>query len=164
MTFEEAYSHENKAVDNPTGDIETTDNENEKRSRAIRKAKLPFDPSTSPNYKKKSAPKRSRIIRCSDTEDDEPPRPPTPPTILSTTSKKGKSLSSSKDSGHIPVQISSVNLSARSSREVESTRTPSPLTFSYGTGNKGKSIASTSKRAGIVTRSLYMYISEIKGE
>ena len=48
VTFEEACSHENKAVDNPTEDIETTDNENEKRSRAIRKAKLLFDPSPPP--------------------------------------------------------------------------------------------------------------------
>ncbi|EFX63232.1 hypothetical protein DAPPUDRAFT_119396 [Daphnia pulex] len=34
MTFEEAVQHENKAVDNPSGDIESTDNEKEKRSRA----------------------------------------------------------------------------------------------------------------------------------
>ena len=36
---------ETKAVENPLGDIESTDTEKEKRSRAVRKAKLPFDPS-----------------------------------------------------------------------------------------------------------------------
>ena len=39
--------HETKAVENPLGNIESTDTEKEKRSRAVRKAKLPFDPSSS---------------------------------------------------------------------------------------------------------------------
>ncbi len=51
VTFEEAVQHENKAVDNPSGDIESTDNEKEKRSKGIRKKKFPFDPSSSPVVK-----------------------------------------------------------------------------------------------------------------
>lgn len=37
-----------------SGDIESTDNEKEKRSRGVRKTKLPFDPSSSPVAKNTS--------------------------------------------------------------------------------------------------------------
>jgi hypothetical protein len=80
VTFEEAVQHENKAVDNPSGDIESTDNEKEKRSRGVRKTKLPFDPSSSPVAKKQKSINRRRIRAMTDSEDETPPRPPTPPT------------------------------------------------------------------------------------
>ncbi len=100
MTFEEAVQHENKAVDNPSGDIESTDNEKEKRSRGVRKTKLPFDPSSSPVAKKQKSINRRRIRAMTDSEDETPPRPPTPPSSGLTSQKKAVRCSS-KTPGNI---------------------------------------------------------------
>lgn len=88
--------HETKAVENPLGDIESTDTEKEKRSRAVRKAKLPFDPSSSPVSRIRSTTRR-RIInpRVSDSEEDIP-SPPTPPS--SGLNKKTRGIASSRGS------------------------------------------------------------------
>ncbi len=82
VSYEEALKHEKKAVHN-SGDIETTDCEKEKRSRASRKTKLPYDPTSIPAIEK---PTRRRRVLSSGTSDEElTPLPPTPP-------GKGKTL------------------------------------------------------------------------
>ena len=50
--------HETKAVENPLGEMESTDTEKEKRSRDVRKAKLPIDPSSSPVSRIRSCKKK----------------------------------------------------------------------------------------------------------
>jgi hypothetical protein len=71
--------HETKAVENPLGDIESTDTEKEKRSRAVRKAKVPFDPSSSPVSRIRSTTRRRIIIPTVSDSEEDIPSPPTPP-------------------------------------------------------------------------------------
>ena len=92
--------HETKAVENPLGDMKSTDTEKEKRSRGVRKTKLPFDPSSSPVAKKQKSINRRRIRAMTDSEDETPPRPPTPPSSGLTSQKKAVRCSS-KTPGNI---------------------------------------------------------------
>ena len=96
--------HETKAVENPLGERESTDTEKEKRSRAVRKAKVPFDPSSSPVSRIRSN-TRKRIINptVSDSEEDIPSPPTTPSSRLN--QKTRGIASSSRDRGSYPVLI-----------------------------------------------------------
>ena len=89
--------HEKKALNYPDGDIPTTNCEKEKRSRASRNVKVPYDPTSATD----NQPRRGRLLFMS-SDEEKTPRAPTPSfkkNPSSTIEKKKKILE-----GHIPMK------------------------------------------------------------
>ena len=118
--------HEKKDLNYPDGDIPTTNCEKEKRSRASRNVKVPYDPTSATD----NQPRRGRLLFMS-SDEEETPRAPTlplkkkPSSTIEKTKVCGRQYTNEKGNRSF-ISSSGSKLLSVSTDEEKTTRDPNP--------------------------------------